>query len=80
MLSYQKLLTEKYMNDHLKNENKLASREENLKEMRQITGYLSAMGVMMGFVILYLSSQQWIPMLQEKLNDWGISNWAILPW
>ncbi|MEZ6096579.1 MAG: hypothetical protein R3C03_20515 [Pirellulaceae bacterium] len=80
MLTNQKLISEKYIADTLKKEEQAARREKSREEMKKVTTYLVAMGIMMATVVLFLTSETWMPMLKERFAEWGLNRFSFLPW
>ncbi len=80
MLTYEKLKTEEYLAETLKNENQIQRRTAAQAEIRRIATYMLAMGMMMTGVLLYLSADSWLPVVRETLSSWGWGRFSFLPW
>lgn len=80
MMTFEKLTSEKYLSDSLKNNAAEMKREADRAEVCKLAVYTLSMTVMVATLLLYLSADSWVPALQQQFRSWGLSQWNILPW
>lgn len=79
MLSYAKLDSEIYARETIQKVQAEIETEHNRTQRRKLVTFAMVMTGLMMVAFLTLTSETWLPAVNEMLQDWGWARYQVLP-